>query len=191
MNHFRQNSLFTALTLGLLFPLTAAGFAKETVRNSDWAMSVVPSANLYRITPTFFRSAQISKDDVRAIRSLGIKTIVSLRAFHSDRNLPGLDKIKLVGVPMNTWHIEDEDIIAALRAIRNAEKLGPVLLHCQHGADRTGVVTAMYRMVFQNWTKEKALDELQSGGFGYHAIWTNIPRYLRTVDIDKIRQAVN
>ncbi|MBY5360364.1 dual specificity protein phosphatase family protein, partial [Rhizobium leguminosarum] len=76
MNHFRQNSLFTALTLGLLFPLTAAGFAKETVRNSDWAMSVVASVNLYRITPTFFRSAQIRKDDVRAIRSLGIKTIV-------------------------------------------------------------------------------------------------------------------
>ncbi|NKQ77864.1 protein-tyrosine-phosphatase, partial [Rhizobium sp. UPM1134] len=41
MNHFRQNLLFTALTLGLLFPLTAAGFAKETVRNGDWAMSVV------------------------------------------------------------------------------------------------------------------------------------------------------
>lgn len=92
---------------------------------------------------------------------------------------------------MNTWHIEDEDIIAALRAIRNAEKLGPVLLHCQHGADRTGVVTAMYRIVFQKWSKEKALDELQSGGFGYHAIWANIPRYLRTVDVDKIRHAVN
>ncbi|NKQ78182.1 protein-tyrosine-phosphatase, partial [Rhizobium sp. UPM1134] len=38
---------------------------------------------------------------------------------------------------------------------------------------------------------EKALDELQSGGFGYHAIWANIPRYLRTVDVDKIRHAVN
>jgi protein tyrosine/serine phosphatase len=155
MNHFRQNLLFAALTLGLLFPLTAAGFAKETVRNGDWAMSVVPSVNLYRITPTFFRSAQIRKNDVRAIRSLGIKTIVSLRAFHSDRNLPGLDKINVVSVPMNTWHIEDEDIIAALRAIRNAEKLGPVLLHCQHGADRTGVVTAMYRMVSRNGARKK------------------------------------
>ncbi|EGE55739.1 UNVERIFIED_ORG: protein tyrosine/serine phosphatase [Rhizobium esperanzae] len=191
MNHLRQNSLFAALTLGLLFPLTTAGFAKETVRNGDWAMSVVPSVNLYRITPTFFRSAQIRKDDVKAIRLLGIKTIVSLRAFHSDRNLPGLERIKLVGVPMNTWHIEDEDIIAALRAIRSAEKHGPVLLHCQHGSDRTGVVTAMYRVVFQKWSRKKALDELQSGGFGYHAIWTNIPRYLRMVDIDKIRQAVN
>ncbi|MGO7465223.1 tyrosine-protein phosphatase, partial [Rhizobium ruizarguesonis] len=81
-------------------------------------------------------------DLLNAKRANGSHIILAdLRAFHSDRNLPGLDKIKLVGVPMKTWHIEDEDIIEALRAIRNAEKLGPVILHCQHGADRTGVVT--------------------------------------------------
>jgi len=45
----------------------------------------------------------------------------------------------------------------------------------------------MYRMVYQNWNKEQASDELMNGGYGYHSMWKNIPSYIRKVDIEKIR----
>jgi len=93
-------------------------------------------------------------------------------------------------VPMSAGEIGDDEVVAALRAIRQAEAKGAFLLHCQHGADRTGMITAMYRMLYQGWTRAQALDEMQNGGYGYHTIWRNIPTYIEQVDLDKIRRSV-
>ncbi|HET8706279.1 MAG TPA: hypothetical protein VFM46_08265, partial [Pseudomonadales bacterium] len=56
-------------------------------------------------------------------------------------------------------------------------------LPCQHGADRTGVMSAMYRMVEQGWSKQEALDEMINGGYGFHPLWSNIIDYIKQVDI--------
>ena len=40
--------------------------------------------------------------------------------------------------------------------LKDAEN-GPFLIHCQHGADRTGLMSAMYRILEQGWTPEDAL----------------------------------
>lgn len=94
-------------------------------------------------------------------------------------------------IPIYTWNIKDKQVVQALRAIRVAERDGPVLLHCQHGADRTGLVTAMYRVLYQQRSKEQALEELKHGGYGYHTAWKNIERYLRQVDVEAIRSRVD
>jgi protein tyrosine/serine phosphatase len=120
----------------------------------------------------------------------GIKTVVSLRAFNSDEGPAAGTGIKLVRIKIHTWHIETEDVVKALSEVRKAEATGPVLLHCQHGADRTGLVTALYRLLYQSWTKDAALDEMQHGSFGYHAMWGNIPRYLKTVNVEALKQLV-
>lgn len=49
----------------------------------------------------------------------------------------------------------------------------------------------MYRIIYQDWTKEAALDELLHGGYGYHSMWKNIPSYLNHVDVEKIKNAVD
>ena len=67
---------------------------------------------------------------------------------------------------------------------------GPYLIHCQHGADRTGTMVAMYRMVIQGWPKDKAIDELVNGGYGFHPVWQNILAYLQEVDVEKIKAEV-
>ena len=67
---------------------------------------------------------------------------------------------------------------------------GPFLIHCQHGADRTGLMSAMYRIIEQGWTKEAAIREMIEGGYGYHPMWRNIIRYIEQVDVEKIRKAL-
>lgn len=169
---------------------TAAAKPAEPARNPKWAVPVNKDMNLFRITPTFYRSEQFTKKEVPELQKLGIRTAVSLRNFHSDDDeLAGSD-IKAVRVPTNTWAIGDKHVIAALAEIRRAEAAGPVVLHCQHGADRTGLVTAMYRIVYQGWTRDEALDELLNGGYGHHTVWKNIPKYIRSADAEKIRKAV-
>ena len=75
-----------------------------------------------------------------------------------------------------------------MRILRNPHN-GPDLIHCQHGADRTGLMSAMYRILEEGWTVDDALAELTEGGYGYHAMWSNILRYVRGADIDKLRAA--
>lgn len=73
---------------------------------------------------------------------------------------PGIEQVQL---PYRTNHVDDSDILRALRAVQAAEAKGPVLMHCKHGSDRTGLVAAMYRVVVQGWSKEDALNEMTEG----------------------------
>lgn len=62
--------------------------------------------------------------------------------------------------------MSQDDILHALTIIKNTQT--PLLIHCWHGSDRTGTIVAAYRIVFQNWSKAQAIDEMIHGGYGYH-----------------------
>ncbi|KVN42827.1 dual specificity protein phosphatase family protein [Burkholderia ubonensis] len=183
-----------AVTLaGLVQPVGAQPSTDVAARPLQWAQGV-PDArldNLHRITPSLYRSALLSREDVPELQKLGIRKVISFRAFHSDERILAGTQITMQRIPINTWYIRDEDMVAALRALRDADRDGPVLIHCQHGADRTGLVSALYRMVYQGWTREQALDELQHGGYGFHPIWQNITYYLKHVDVERLRRQVD
>jgi protein tyrosine/serine phosphatase len=90
---------------------------------------------------------------------------------------------------MEADEITTDDLVEALRIFREADK--PVLVHCMHGSDRTGSFVAAYRIVFQNWTREAALDEFRHGGFGYHEKWfPNLIELLGTLDEEDLRERV-
>nr|WP_213952714.1 MULTISPECIES: tyrosine-protein phosphatase [unclassified Variovorax] len=167
------------------------------VRPGHWAErlhSHVPGVlpeNLHRVTPTLYRSGQPRRDDAPALEALGIRTVLSFRSFNSDERAlgdhPGIERQR---VRIDTWSINDDEVLRALIAICAAEKKGPVLVHCWHGADRTGVVIALYRMVVQGWSKDAARHEMFRGGYGYHTLWRNIPRYLERVNVEAMRKAL-
>jgi len=58
-----------------------------------------------------------------------------------------------------TWRIKAPEIAQTLKIIREHQKQGAVLIHCYHGADRTGIMVAMYRIIYHNWTIEQAKKE--------------------------------
>jgi protein tyrosine/serine phosphatase len=161
-------------------------------RPLNWAEPMTNTGidNLHRITPSLYRSAQMAPKDIAQLRALGIRKIVSFRSFHSDESMLANSGITLVRVRVNTWNIRDDDMIAALKALRDVDRDGPVLIHCQHGADRTGLVSALYRVVYQGWTTQQAEDELLHGGYGFHPVWGNIRRYLQQVDVAQLRRQV-
>ena len=90
---------------------------------------------------------------------------------------------------VKTWHIEDKDVIRVLKIIRKKED-GPFLIHCQHGADRTGVMSAMYRIVVQGWSKDEAIKEMVDGNYGFHSVWSNIIEYVKDVDVERIKLGI-
>ena len=66
-------------------------------------------------------------------------------------------------------------------------KRQPVFVHCQHGADRTGTMCAIYRLVEQGWSKDEAIREITDGGYGFHSVWQNLIKYLRNLDVKAIK----
>lgn len=177
--------LLTALAFSSCYFRTSS---PAVPRPASWAERV-PSKhlkNLYKLDDGVFRSEQPSRAGFEELRALGVKTIINLRSSHKDDSKAEGLGLVLVRVPMTAGGFTEADIIAALKAIKDAAK--PVLLHCQRGADRSGVVSAMYRVVFQGWSKEEAVAELLGGGFGFHSRYKNIPRFVRGADVEKIRK---
>jgi len=161
-------------------------------RPTQWAVPLanpdVP--NLHRVSPILYRSAQPNAAGMQAIEALGIVTVINLRTFHNDQDELAGTKLLSEELSVKTWHIEDEDIIRVLRICKDPAKQ-PILIHCQHGADRTGVMCCMYRIVIQGWTKKDAIREMTDGGYGFWPHWTNIVRYVEQVDVETLTRAVN
>ena len=161
-------------------------------RPSTWAkpISVSGLPNLHQVSPTLFRSAQplasglteLNQATFLTPQGKPIKTVVSLRANNGNERIVPATGVQYVQIPFNTWHVKDEDVLAFLRLATNPEQQ-PVLLHCKHGADRTGMMTAIYRIVVQDWSKADAIAEMRQGGFGYHPIWSNLIRYIENLDV--------
>lgn len=160
-------------------------------RPAQWAEPIALEGvpNLHRITPTLYRSEQPSALGMKNLEKLGVRTIINLRYFNDDK-----DEVKGTGLRTEhtkilTWHIGDRHVIEVMNILKKTEN-GPFLIHCQHGADRTGLMTAMYRVLEQGWTPDDALKELTDGGFGYHSMWKNIINYVRSADVEALRAAI-
>lgn len=167
------------------------GWAADAVRRPpEWAQPVQVSGlpNLHRVSDKLYRSAQPTAEGMREAVRLGIRTVVSLRSGQRDAPLALGTDLLLRHVPMRAWNPHLPGAVAALSAI--AVSPGPVLVHCWHGADRTGMVVALYRMVEQGWTREAAIREMLEGGYGYHSIWKDIITFLETVDVEALRRTL-
>lgn len=113
--------------------------------------------------------------------------VVNLRSFNSDRREIGATGLAYEHIYMKAWHPERKEIVRFLQIVTDPKRT-PVLLHCQHGADRTGTMSAIYRIVVEGWSKEDALREMQDGDFGFHSIWGNLPDWINELDVEAIRQ---
>ena len=175
----------------MLIPFTAAHGFDISIENRplQWAQPIhvkgVP--NLHKVSDSLYRSAQPSAEGMANLKTIGIETIVNLRSFHSDKDEIGNLGLAYEHIYMKTWHPEEEDAVRFLQIVTNPKR-APVLVHCQHGADRTGIMCALYRVAVQNWKKKEALREMTQGGFGFHKIWKNLPSWFEDLDIEAIKK---
>ncbi|MDO9071581.1 MAG: tyrosine-protein phosphatase, partial [Deltaproteobacteria bacterium] len=145
-----------------LFLLTWVGCASTPTANrpETWAQPVklegVP--NLYRVSGELYRGDQPSAQGMQNLKNLGLKTILNLRSFHSDRGEIGDTGLAYEHIYMKAWHPEEEDVVRFLKIVTDPKR-APVLVHCQHGADRTGTMIAVYRIAVQGWSKAEAIRE--------------------------------
>jgi len=173
----------------LLLTLIGCASTPTANRPETWAQPVklegVP--NLYRVANELYRGDQPSPQGMQNLKELGLKTIINLRSFHSDRGEIGDTGLAYEHITMKAWHPEEKEAVRFLKIVTDPERT-PVLVHCQHGSDRTGAMIAIYRIAVQGWSKTEAIREMTEGGFGFHYIWSNLPQWIENLDIERLKR---
>ena len=143
--------------------------------------------NFAKVSDVLYRGAQPDAEGFAELKKMGVKTIINLRQFHSDRdNMMGTG-LQYMHMYCKAWHPEDEDIVKFLKVLE-APQNQPVFVHCQHGSDRTGMMVASYRIVEQDWNTEEAAKETHI--FGFHKIFAEIQKHLKNFQTDKIKKQI-
>jgi protein tyrosine/serine phosphatase len=127
------------------------------------------------------RSGQLSPAGLgRVIHDYDIRTVVCFRDVEEGKTAVPPDQweeafcknlgINYFRMPLKVWSY-DNGVVPADENVRRFldimadPKNHPVLVHCFRGVHRTGTYCAIYRMEFQGWTNEEAMDELKALGY--------------------------
>ena len=186
----RTSSLFFCCAL-LCFAV-ACGTMEMTFDAKSLSMTAAPE-NFYIVDADarIYRSAQPDEAAFSELKRIGVKSVLNLRqGFRDAAKYPeAFSGIREYECGINTGMMNRTDLVKALKIIRSAPR--PLLIHCQHGADRTGVVVAAYRIVFQDWTPDEAIAEMEHSRYGMHKFFfPNLRTLIQRADWQAIRREV-
>jgi tyrosine-protein phosphatase SIW14 len=142
--------------------------------NRDQNILGIPIGNFHQVSDELCRGGQPGEPGLIALRDLQIKSVVSLRwrkkRISSEQVIAERLGLRFFSIPLNYWTLPNSnDIKAFLEIVDNVENQ-PVFVHCFHGADRTGVLVAMYRILRNDWSLQEAYKEMRQ--CGHHRITT-------------------
>ena len=141
-----------------------------------WRWYLLHKSNWDIVVPgQIYRSAQVSRFLIREkLEQNKIAVIVSL--LGDSKNDADVDEeiktAKEMGISFTQYPMDGDGVsdparyVGALSAIYNArQSQKPVLVHCHAGAQRTGGVVAVYRLLVEGKTIPEALAEMKDHGF--------------------------
>jgi protein tyrosine/serine phosphatase len=133
------------------------------------------------VSDQLYRGAQPSDSAFARLKALGIAIVVNLRhesgRIARERTLVENLGMRYVSIP---WRGHDdpktEQVAQFLRLLRDNPGRR-VFVHCQRGAERTGVMVACYRISREQWAPERALAEMEA--FGFRPRFAHLARFVR------------
>lgn len=137
----------------------------------------------------YYRSAQISGPLLQnVVETYGIKSVINLRgaqqndkAYDSEISICSASGIRHVDFDLSAYRLPPpKDIKGIIQALDELPK--PVLVHCRGGADRTGLVSALYLNVYKNVALDQAEHEQLTWRYG-HMAFTNTKAMDRFFDL--------
>ncbi|MCL6564836.1 MAG: dual specificity protein phosphatase family protein [Acidobacteriia bacterium] len=158
--------------------------------------------NLGRVHENLYRGGQpdAAAGGYRSLRELGIEIVVNFRNDADDVEperawLEALG-IRLVHIPWSGFQKPDNRQVAEFLQLLQQHRNRKIFVHCQRGAERTGVMLAAYRIAVQGWTAEQALAEMEA--FKFRGFWfrhlkhyvKNFPRHWASDPAFRVLQTV-
>jgi protein tyrosine/serine phosphatase len=126
-------------------------------------------ANFGRVGPHLYRGAQPSEAGFQALRRLGVDLVVSF-TLGDESIADEAARVHALGMAHLSlpWSVTSEPTsaeVATFLALFNGSSNRTIFVHCKQGADRTGVMIALYRIAHDGWTSSQAVDEMAAFHF--------------------------
>jgi protein tyrosine/serine phosphatase len=148
--------------------------------------------NFGQVNAAYYRGAQPKGRDYRDLAALGVRTVIDLTSDDGQRDEPALaaaEGMKYVRIPMTMHTPPTPDQVAQFLSIVNDAGSQPVFVHCVGGRHRTGVMTAVYRMVHNAWTPERAFAEMRQFKFGTGFLHPEFKKFVLSYDVKSAQAA--
>jgi protein tyrosine/serine phosphatase len=122
--------------------------------------------NFHKIDDDVYRSGQLNSYNLSFyLNQFEIKTVLNLRGeskkewFLNEKNILDEHNVSMLNFGMSNRNFYDYNKTSHIvNLIKNAKK--PLLIHCNGGADRTSLASALYQYAIKNKTKEEAKKEM-------------------------------
>ena len=138
--------------------------------------------NFAEIRRGLSRGGQPTKEGIEFLRDRGYRTVVSFRSSPSEREAVRGSGMEYVEIPMRAGVFgatppTEEQVRLFLLVVTDPSR-SPVFIHCRRGKDRTGVMSAIYRIEACGWTPDEAIEEMRAFGFSDH--YRGLMRFVQT-----------
>lgn len=149
--------------------------------------------------PILIRTPQPDSDDLEELHDrFGVQTVINLRGekpgeswYEEERR--GVARIGARWIHLRTSGKSEPspELVERFFELVQDRENWPIVVHCQGGIHRTGLWSALYRIQFQGWSPERAIDEMEDLYFD----WTvtdreALKRWLRRYQRDPDRRVV-
>lgn len=122
------------------------------------------------VSSGIYRSGRPNKEGLEWLKEdYNLKTIINLenKEFYVEREGEWAEElgIEYNSIPMSASETpKDRDVNEALALLADPSK-HPILVHCYHGQDRTGLIIGLHRVEEESWDAETAYEEMKDLGF--------------------------
>jgi protein tyrosine/serine phosphatase len=153
-----------------IWRLGAVALVAAIAAGAAWAAYALyhrPARQFGVVIPgVLYRSGQPTEQGWRFLKDkIGIRTVIDLREDTPNEPWSVLETsfcaangIRHIKLPIGRKGLTDDQLAVVVNTISDPRRQ-PVLVHCELGRSRTGIVVAAYRVVAQGWSYETALTE--------------------------------
>ena len=135
--------------------------------------------NFGEVTPALYRGGLPSATGFKALARMGVKIVVDTHAASPNEE----KEVQKLGMQYVTipWHCPwpKDEVFAKFLKLLHENQGKKVFVHCRLGDDRTGMMTAAYRIAEEGWTADEAMEEMKAFGFSrtHHFICPGLASY--------------
>jgi protein tyrosine phosphatase (PTP) superfamily phosphohydrolase (DUF442 family) len=173
-----RKSFLAACCLLVALPGIAVVGAQEVrwaISHRDEKLPVAGVSNFGRMNDRLYRGAQPTSAGFAHLREMGVQTVVRLslgeEGSTAERAVVESLGMRFVNLPWSSVHDPNADQVVAFLTLLKEDPDRKIFVHCKAGADRTGVFVALYRIAFDHWTADRAIDEMKA----FHYRWVFLP----------------
>ena len=154
------------IALLLIIPHTALAAQETDTRPA------VRIKRFCRVNASYYRGADPNRQDYESLAAIGIRTIIDLKqdGIAAEAAIVQRLGMRFESIPMSSTSAPSEQVVAQFLTIVTDPANEPVFVHCEGGTDRTGVLTAIYRMTHDGWTAKRAVQEMRRYGYNSQII---------------------